>query len=105
METNTYANVDANFKANTNWLEIWSLQNSGALNHCVNFYDMALTDVVAWVAQCFAQESSRTDETVFAIVHAKKDAEGSIVRSIVPEPAGDVRLYASLKKYRESVKN
>jgi hypothetical protein len=105
METNTYADVDSNFKANSNWFEIWSLQDNGALNHCVNFYDVALRDVVPWVTQCFSQESSRTDEIAFAVVHSKKDIDGTISRSIIPEPAGDVKLFTSLKKYRESLRN
>ena len=100
METETYAALSSNAVANKHWFEVWSLEQDGSLKNCVNFYDAALKDASAWVTQCVNQEIWRTED-VYSVVHATKDADGTMNRTIITN--SDVKLFNALTKFKETL--
>lgn len=105
MNKETFTPLSVDIKPNLNWLEVWSLQQDGSLKNCLNFYDLALQNSVAWAIQCLSQESSRSDD-VYVIVHATVGEGKEMVRSIVPAPTDrETKFYTVLNKFRAALKN
>ena len=88
------------FETNKHWFEVWSIETNGSLDKCINFYDAAFENVAAWVANCFKQESDRTEETL-VVIHASVQ-EGAISRTILPSVQGE-NIYQTVKKFRSAL--
>ena len=105
MHKETFTPLSVDIKPNLNWLEVWSLQQDGSLKNCLNFYDLALQNSVAWAIQCLSQESSRSDDP-YVIVHATVGEDQEMVRSIIPAPTDrETKFYMVLNKFRAALKN
>jgi hypothetical protein len=100
MQTETYVTLSPNATANKHWFEIWNIEEDGSLKNCVNFYDAALKDAAPWIAQCVNQEVWRTED-VYSIVHATRDADGTMARSVVA--GSDAKLFSVLNKFKDSL--
>jgi hypothetical protein len=97
-------NLDPKFTPNRHWFEIWTIENNGNLLSCVNFYDMAWKDSPNWAVQCYSQETSRTADAYYAVVHARQSDNSGIAREIIPLPFEEPsKRVAKLTKYREAV--
>ena len=105
MNKETFTPLSLDIKPNLNWLEVWNLQQDGSLKNCLNFYDLALQNSVAWAMQCLSQESSRSDDP-YVIVHATVGEDQEMVRSIIPAPTDrETKFYMVLNKFRAALKN
>jgi hypothetical protein len=105
MNKETFTPLSLDIEPNLNWLEVWSLQQDGSLKNCLNFYDLALQNSVAWAMQCLSQESSRSDDA-YVIVHATVGEDKEMVRSIIPAPTDrETKFYTVLNKFRAALKN
>jgi hypothetical protein len=100
MQTETYATLTPNATANKHWFEIWNIEEDGSLKNCINFYDAALKDATAWVTQCVNQEIWRTED-VYSVIHATRDVDGTMTRSIIA--SSEVKLFNVLSKFKENL--
>lgn len=94
------ASLTQGFETNKHWFEVWSIETTGSLDKCINFYDAAFDNVAAWVANCLKLESDRTEDTL-VVIHASVQ-DGAISRTILPSAQGET-VFQTVKKFRSTL--